>query len=173
VNINFFLAALSESYFNNTNLMDNIRLTREAKGFLKEFIQQRVNESPLFSEMPFYYKKVLEMMEGAKRSIPCPYQDQGVVLDATGDLHYCTNSRTIGNVHKRLTSSIYYDPENLTYRCRVIRDVCPTCEISCFVGVGLRKTVFPFLGFIVKESLRRAVGLITKHYLGSQTKPVK
>lgn len=50
--------------------MDNISFTPEAKGFLKKFLQQRINESPLFSEMPFYYKKVLEMMEGAKRSMP-------------------------------------------------------------------------------------------------------
>jgi MoaA/NifB/PqqE/SkfB family radical SAM enzyme len=95
------------------------------------------------------------MMDGAKRSIPCPYQDQGLVIDASGDVHYCVNSRTIGNLHQRSASSIYYDPENLAYRQQVTQEVCPTCEISCFVGVGLRKTVFPFLGFVGKQSVRR------------------
>ncbi|MCI0696945.1 radical SAM protein [candidate division KSB1 bacterium] len=168
VGINFVVAALSDSYFNNANLLDNITFTPEAKDFLRRFLKQQISESPLLSEGPFYYQKVLEMMDGAKRSIPCPYQDQGLVIDASGDVHYCINSRTIGNLHERSASDIYYDPENLAYRDHVRQEVCPTCEISCFVGVGLRKTVFPFLGFAGKQSYRRILDRITDHRLGSQ-----
>jgi MoaA/NifB/PqqE/SkfB family radical SAM enzyme len=157
VGINFVVAAFSESYYNNTNLSDNITFTPEAKEFLKKFLKERIAKSPVFSEMPFYYEKVLEMMDGAKRSIPCPFQDQGLVLDATGDLHYCVNSRTIGNIHQESASDIYYKVENLKYRNQVIEEVCPTCEISCFVGVGLRKKMFPFLGYIVKRGYKNLV----------------
>ena len=163
VGISFVVAALSESYFNNANLMENIAFTPEAKAFLKKFLKQQIDASPLLSELPFYYQKVLEMMDGAKRSIPCPYQDQGLVIDASGDVHYCVNSRTLGNLHQRSASSIYYDPENLAYRHQVTQEVCPTCEISCFVGVGLRKTVFPFLGFVGKQSVRRIFDRATEH----------
>ncbi len=153
--INFFMATLSESYFNNLNLADSITMTAEDRAFLEAFLRQRINESPLMSEMPFYYEKALEMLKGAKRSIPCPFQDQGIVLDANGDFHYCTNSRTVGNVHQRAPSSIYHDRENLAYRRRVRQETCPGCQISCFVGVGLRKTVFPFLGFTARHGARR------------------
>ena len=155
IGINFVVAALSSSYFNNENLKDNISFTPEAKDFLTKFLKERIKSSPLLSEMPFYYEKVLEMMDGAKRSIPCPFQDQGLVLDASGDLHYCTNSQTLGNIHQRSASSIYYDPENLKYRRKVKKEVCPECEISCFVGVGLRKKVFTFAEYLVKEGTRR------------------
>lgn len=161
VGSNFVIAALSESYFDNADLMNNIAFTPEAKDFLKTFLTERINHDPMFSEMPFYYAKVLEMMDGAKRSIPCPYQDQGLVLDANGDVHYCTNSRAIGNLYQLSASDIYYDPKNLAYRNRLTQEVCPTCEISCFVGVGLRKTVFPFLGFLTKQIYRKALHRIT------------
>jgi MoaA/NifB/PqqE/SkfB family radical SAM enzyme len=153
--LSFAVAAFSESYFNNLNLADNITLTREAKEFLRKFLQDRIAHGPVLSELPFYYEKALEMLDGAKRSIPCPYQDQGIVLDATGDLHYCTNSRTIGNVHQGSVSAFYYNKDNLAYRKRVTQEVCPGCSISCFVGVGLRKTMFPFLGFAAKQQVRR------------------
>lgn len=156
VDINFVLVALSESYFNNAGLMGNISFTPEAKAYLERFLRTRIDEAPLLSEMPFYYDKALAMLNGAKREIPCPYQDQGLVLDPSGDMHYCTNGDAIGNVLQQTPSAIYYGAKNLAYRDRVVREVCPTCQISCFVGVGLRKTLFPFLGFTAREFLRRA-----------------
>jgi glycosyltransferase involved in cell wall biosynthesis/MoaA/NifB/PqqE/SkfB family radical SAM enzyme len=153
--INFVVAALSESYFNNTNLSDNITFTPEAKEFLRTFLKERIKKSTLFSEMPFYYEKVLKMMDGAKRSIPCPFQDQGLVLDASGEVHYCTNSNSIGNIHQLSVSTIYSNSENLKYRRQVTKENCPECQISCFVGVGLRKKVIPFLGYLAKSGTSR------------------
>jgi len=155
VNINFVVAALSESYFDNKNLADNIMLNEEQKHFLALFLQERMKNSPSISEMPFYYEKALEMLNGAKRSMPCPFQDQGLVLNADGTLHYCTNSQTIGNVHERLPSDIYRDPKNLAYRKHLVAEVCPGCQISCFIGVGLRKTLFPFLWFLAERVFRK------------------
>lgn len=167
VGINFVVAAVSESYFNNADLVGNITFTPEAREFLRKFLKEQIREGSSFSEMPFYYEKVLEMMDGAERSIPCPYQDQGLVIDASGEVHYCTNSRSIGNVHKDSASAIYYDPNNLAYRLSIREEVCPKCEISCFVGVGLRKTVFPFLGFLLRHNFRKILERITNHLAGS------
>jgi len=153
--VSFVVAAFSESYFNNLNLAENITLTPEAKEFLRTFLRERIAHGPVLSEMPFYYEKALEMLDGAKRAIPCPFQDQGLVLNASGDLHYCTNSRAIGNVHQGSAAEFYYNKDNLAYRKQVTRDVCPGCSISCFVGVGLRKTMFPFLGFVARQQIRR------------------
>ena len=157
IGINFVVATLAESYFNNADLMDNIAFTPEAKKFLRKFLKERIKKSALFSEMPFYYEKVLEMMDGAKRSMPCPFQDQGIVLDASGDFHYCINSKAVGNIHQHTASSIYYDPKNLDYRRKVVEEICPGCEVSCFVGVGLRKKVFPFLGYLARNGSRRVL----------------
>ena len=155
IDINFVVAAMSESYFDNKNLAENIILNEEQRRFFARFLQERMKNSPLISEMPFYYEKSLEMLNGAKRSMPCPYQDQGLVLNADGTLHYCTNSQAIGNVHERLSSDIYKDPKNLAYRKHLVAEVCPGCQISCFIGVGLRKTLFPFLWFLADRVFRK------------------
>ncbi len=94
VGINFVVAAFSSTYFNNISLSDNVNFSPDAKEFLKKFLRERINKSPIFSEMPFYYEKFLEMMDEAERSIPCLFQDEGLVLDANGDVHYCINSET-------------------------------------------------------------------------------
>jgi sulfatase maturation enzyme AslB (radical SAM superfamily) len=114
-----------------------------------------MKNSPLISEMPFYYEKALEMLNGAKRSMSCSFQYQGLVLNSDGTLHYCTNSQTIGNVHEHLPSDIYKDPKNLAYRKHFVAEVCPDCQISCFIGVGLRKTLFPFLWFLAERVFRK------------------
>jgi MoaA/NifB/PqqE/SkfB family radical SAM enzyme len=155
--INFAVAALADSYFNNLDLADNVVFSPEAKAIVRRFLTKQISESPLISEAPFYYRKALEMLEGARRSMPCSFQDQGLVIDASGDVHYCINSRSIGNLHSRSASEIYYDPANLAFRRQVIEDVCPSCQVSCFVGVGLRKTVFPFLRFTAAEGSRRLI----------------
>jgi MoaA/NifB/PqqE/SkfB family radical SAM enzyme len=155
--ISFAVAALAGSYFNNLDLADNVVFTPEAKAVVRRFLTRQIDESPLLSEMPFYYRKALEMLDGTRRSMPCAFQDQGLVIDANGDVHYCINSRSIGSVHERSASAIYYDPLNLAFRRQVVEEVCPSCQVSCFMGVGLRKTVFPFLGFTVAEGSRRLV----------------
>ena len=35
---------------------------------------------------------------GYKRTMPCPFQRQGLMLNPTGELFYCENSAKIGNV---------------------------------------------------------------------------
>jgi MoaA/NifB/PqqE/SkfB family radical SAM enzyme len=162
VGINFAFAALSESYFNNLNLTENIKYTPESKVFLKRFIKERIEKSPLLSEMSFYYEKALEMMDGAKRTLPCLFQDQGLVLDSTGDLHYCINSQAIGNIYNDSTSIIYSKDKNLKYRQKLIKEICPNCEASCFIGVALRKKMFPFLKYIIKRNYKNSS--IYHHY---------
>ena len=101
-----------------------------------------------------------EVVAAARADLALTYirrAHQGLVIDANGDVHYCINSRSIGNLHERAASEIYYDPANLAFRRQVIEEVCSTCQVSCFVGVGLRKTVFPFVRFTVEEGSRRLI----------------
>ena len=35
---------------------------------------------------------------GYQRTMPCPFQSQGLLLNPNGDLHYCENSQKLGNV---------------------------------------------------------------------------
>jgi len=155
ITTNYGVAAYSDSYFNNTELTDAMTFSREDKEYLKGFLAERMAEGPALNDLPYYYESMIAMLDGAERSMPCLFQSQGLVLDPNGDVHYCINSKAIGNVKETPISRIYSDIDNLTYRDSLRTDRCSTCEISCFIGVGLRKTLFPYLGFLWRQAVRK------------------
>jgi hypothetical protein len=119
---------------------------------LAEFLRRQVAESSLLDSLAYYYAEVVENLEGApKRGLPCPFADQGLLLNPDGSLQYCHNSRPIGNALEKSSSKLYYAQENQAYRGTVQKEVCPSCRMSCLFFVSLRKEVFPFLSFIAKR----------------------
>ncbi len=53
---------------------------------------------------------------GYHRTMPCPFQSQGLLLNPNGDLHYCENSQKLGNVLDASAESLYFAAENLAHR---------------------------------------------------------
>jgi hypothetical protein len=86
--------------------------------------------------------------------MPCPFQSQGLLLNPTGDLHYCENSEKLGNVLDDPAETLYFKAENLAHRQQILDKVCPTCLSPCQVNVGAMKQVVPYVKF-----LRRAYQL--------------
>lgn len=155
--ITFQFAAMADGYYNNAALEDVITVNEEGKKDIVDFLQQQIAESSLFDALAYYYDDVIKQASGPrKRTLPCPFADQGLVLNPDGGLQYCHNSQPIGNVLTEGTSKLYYDEENLGYRTDTIKGkTCDTCQMSCLFFVSLRKEVFPFLSFMAK----RAVGI--------------
>jgi hypothetical protein len=111
-----------------------------------------VAESSLLDALAYYYAEVAENLQGAAaRGLPCPFADQGLLLNPDGSLQYCHNSRPIGNALEQGSGALYYEASNLAYRLKVRKDSCPSCRMSCLFFVSLRKEVFPFLSFIIKR----------------------
>ena len=53
----------------------------------------------MLSGQAFMYLHYADMIaNGYKRTMPCPFQSQGLLLNPNGDLLYCENSKKIGNV---------------------------------------------------------------------------
>ena len=85
---------------------------------------------------------------GYHRTMPCPFQSQGLLLNPNGDLHYCENSQKLGNVLDATAESLYFDKANLTHRQYLKTDVCPTCLSPCQVNVGAMKQFVPYAKFL-------------------------
>lgn len=152
----FFMAWVSETYYDNIDQEEQILLDSEAKKFLIDFLLERIAESPFLKGDAYYYAKVVNMLKGdRRRTMPCPFIDQGFVLDALGDIYYCNNSKKIGNVFLHTPTQIYYKDENLAYRDELAKATCPTCESSCLVGISLEKQIFPFLPFLLRRICRQ------------------
>jgi MoaA/NifB/PqqE/SkfB family radical SAM enzyme len=159
--ITFQIAAVADDYYHNSELEQVLAINDESRTGLSEFLKRRVAESSFFDALAYYYAEVVEHLQGASsRGLPCPFADQGLLLNPDGSLQYCHNSRPIGNALQKRSGDLYYAPENLAYRDKVRKDLCPSCRMSCLFFVSLRKEVFPFLSFLAK----RTVGVHRLHW---------
>ena len=160
--ITFQFAAMADGYYNNSDLADVINVDKAGRRSIVDFLKRRIAELSLFDALAYYYAEIIEQAQGAhKRSLPCPFADQGLVLNPDGSVQYCHNSSPIGNTLETPSSELYHSPENLDYRRDVIKgQTCDTCQISCLFFVSLRKEVFPFLSFMLK----RLVGVNRLHW---------
>ncbi|HEV8455464.1 MAG TPA: radical SAM protein [Gemmatimonadales bacterium] len=159
--ITFQIASVAEDYYHNSDVVDVLSVKAGDRNRLAEFLKRQVAESSLLDSLAYYYAEVVEHLEGAPtRGVPCPFADQGLLLNPDGSLQYCHNSHPIGNVLEKSSTELYFGQANLAYRGTVVKDNCPSCRMSCLFFVSLRKEVFPFLSFILK----RMVGVHRLHW---------
>ena len=116
---------------------------------MRKFFLDRVQEESVLSGQAFMYLHYADMIaNGYHRTMPCPFQSQGLLLNPNGDLHYCENSQKIGNVLDDAAESLYFGAENLAHRERLKSDICPTCLSPCQVNVGAMKQFVPYAKFL-------------------------
>jgi MoaA/NifB/PqqE/SkfB family radical SAM enzyme len=152
--ITFQIASLADDYYHNADIEKVLKVNNEGRMRMVEFLKRQLAESSLLDALAYYYAEVVENLQGAPtRGLPCPFADQGLLLNPDGSLQYCHNSRPIGNVLEKRSSELYYRQENLAYRDTVRKETCPSCRMSCLFFVSLRKEAFPFLSFVVKRML--------------------
>jgi MoaA/NifB/PqqE/SkfB family radical SAM enzyme len=150
--ITFQIAATAEDYYHNAEMDKVLRVDDQGRTRMVDFLKRQVAECSLLDALAYYYAEVVENLQGAPaRVLPCPFADQGLLLNPDGSLQYCHNSRPIGNALETGSSDLYYGESNLAYRRQVRKDSCPSCRMSCLFFVNLRKEVFPFLSFIIKR----------------------
>ena len=152
--ITFQVAATADEYYHNADVDQVLRVDNEGRRTMVKFLKQQVAQSSLFDALAYYYAEVVENLQGAPaRGLPCPFADQGLLLNPDASLQYCHNSRPIGNALAAPSSALYHAPENLAYRATVRKQNCPTCRMSCLFFVSLRKEGFSFLSFVAKRLL--------------------
>jgi hypothetical protein len=95
------------------------------------------------------YLHYAEMIaNGYHRTMPCPFQRQGLLLNPNGDLFYCENSAKLGNVLETSPRELYFGRTQLEGRERLKRETCPTCLSPCQVNVGAMKQIVPYVRFL-------------------------
>jgi MoaA/NifB/PqqE/SkfB family radical SAM enzyme len=141
----YYLAWTSENYYNNDQPGKEITIPEQKIPSVVRFFQHQIVENAVFSGRSYYYQKAIRLLKDNKRSFPCLFADQGIVLDSSGNVRYCNNSKQIGNVLHKDCGKIYYDQDNLAYRARLANEVCPTCNSECLTGIAAQKRLFPYI----------------------------
>ncbi len=79
-----------------------------------------------------------------KRLLGCAWKDEGVTLDARGELYYCAvASKSIGSLRKENGEKIFFDKKNIEYRKSIIDNSCDGC-IHDYHGQPESKNVLIF-----------------------------
>ncbi len=147
----FNMLRFTDAMLNNKELESTIGFGEREEAFMREFFLNRVQEESVLSGQAFMYLHYADMIaNGYKRTMPCPFKSQGLLLNPYGDLHYCENSKAIGNVLTTPVDQLYFDAQNLEHREEIKNNVCPTCLSPCQVNVGAMKQFIPYAQFLVR-----------------------
>jgi MoaA/NifB/PqqE/SkfB family radical SAM enzyme len=151
LDIVFNMLRFTDAMLNNKDLEATVGFHEREEEFMRNFFLNRVQEESLLSGQAFMYLHYADMISnGYKRTMPCPFRTQGLLLNPYGDLHYCENSKAIGNVLTTPAETLYFGAENLAHREEVKNNVCPTCLSPCQVNVGAMKQFVPYAKFLVR-----------------------
>jgi hypothetical protein len=143
----------TDAMLNNKSLQEQIGFRAREEEFMRRFFLDRVQEESLLSGQAFLYLHYADMIaNGYKRTMPCPFRTQGLLLNPYGDLYYCENSKAIGNVLTTPAETLYFDADNLAHREDVKNTICPTCLSPCQVNVGAMKQFVPYAKFLVRAA---------------------
>ena len=145
----FNMLRFTDAMLHNGHLKETIGFQDREETFMRKFFLDRVKEESVLSGQSFMYLHYADMIaNGYHRTMPCPFQSQGLLLNPNGDLHYCENSQKIGNVLDDSAESLYYKAENLAHRQQIKEQTCPTCLSPCQVNVGAMKQFVPYARFL-------------------------
>src|SRR4030095_7969629 len=145
----FNMLRFTDAMLHNKELQEKIGFREREETFMRKFFLDRVQEESVLSGQSFMYLHYADMIaNGYQRTMPCPFQSQGLLLNPNGDLHYCENSHKLGNVLDATAESLYFKAENLAHRQHLKDKVCPTCLSPCQVNVGAMKQFVPYAKFL-------------------------
>ena len=151
LDIVFNMLRFTDNMLHNKDLQASIGFGNREEQFMRKFFLDRVAEESILSGQSFMYLHYADMIaNGYHRTMPCPFQRQGLLLNPNGDLFYCENSQKLGNVLDTNVEQLYFDTANLASREAMKRDTCPTCLSPCQVNVGAMKQVVPYVKFLTR-----------------------
>jgi len=80
-----------------------------------------------------------------KRLMGCAWKDEGITLDARGELYYCAvASDSLGTLRRKSGSEIFFSEKNISYRKDIINNSCDGC-IHDYGGKPELRNVLVFL----------------------------
>jgi len=118
----------------------------------KEFFHYQMSQTRDLANR-FKYYSIFSWLNGKvpKRLLGCDWKDEGITLDARGELYYCAvASESIGSLRKEEGEKIFFDDKNIDYRKSIITNSCDGC-IHDYNGKAEFKNVWTFLRDTVKN----------------------
>lgn len=120
----------------------------------KEFFHYQMSQTKDLANR-FKYYSIFSWLnsKNPQRMLGCTWKDEGITLDARGELYYCAvASDSIGSLRKEKGEKIFFDDKNIEYRKSIIKNNCDGC-IHDYSGQPEFKNVLKFLSDTFKDRL--------------------
>ena len=119
---------------------------------MRQFFLERVQEESVLSGQAFMYLHYADMIaNGYKRTMPCPFRTQGLLLNPDGDavlLRELAAARQ--RARRRRRGHLLQGRATSPHRDAFKKTICPTCLSPCQVNVGAMKQFVPYAKFLVR-----------------------
>jgi len=118
----------------------------------KEFFHYQMSQTKDLSNRFKYYSIFTWLnSERPQRMLGCSWKDEGMTLDARGELYYCAvASDSIGSLRKEKGEKIFFANQNIEYRKSIIKNSCDGC-IHDYSGKPELKKIWKFLSDTIKN----------------------
>ncbi|MBX3131822.1 MAG: radical SAM protein [Gemmatimonadaceae bacterium] len=122
-----FRRAAQINRIENQDLYAEVQPTAAQDTALKAFFEHVRTNYDRSHARRIYYGMLLEMLNGAERSVPCLYRKAGLFVDHHGDLYVCTvASKNLGSALERDAEELYFG--SLAYRDEMACGPCRGCS---------------------------------------------
>ncbi|MFN7914455.1 MAG: radical SAM protein [Vicinamibacterales bacterium] len=160
LDIVFNMVRFSDSMLGNAELAAGaVKPIGRDEERLRQFFLERVRMDPLMDGQNYIHMHYADMIgNGYHREAPCPFQNQGIMLNPDGGLYFCENSEMLGNVVTDDAEELYFRASSQKHRDWVRDEQCPTCLSPCQMNVAAVKQVVPYVKFLVRASREKRRG---------------
>lgn len=118
----------------------------------KEFFHYQMSQTKSLPDK-FKYFSIFYWLNSTKpkRLLGCSWKDEGITLDARGELYYCAvASDSIGSLRKDEGEKIFFDDKNINYRKSIIKNSCDGC-IHDYSGKPELKNLLIFIKEFIQQ----------------------
>ncbi|QSV44854.1 polysaccharide pyruvyl transferase family protein [Geobacter benzoatilyticus] len=156
---------------NNHEKIKSIALNPDQKSFFADFLTSPATfiQTKLPSRRLFYSDLATRLLDSNKRSAPCYFKNEGVMLSASGELFTCSIcSVPLGNVIDNSASDLYFSAKATSIRTLQLTSVCQYCwhdQSGAWSPIELFKgTLFWFRVYGLSNKIRTAIMFFSYGY---------
>lgn len=136
----------SDKHFANYSVLHDPQKRQAAIEFIHRMIFKAKSLNDKFKYFSIFY---FLTDKTHKRLLGCMWQEEGITLDAKGNMYYCAvASKKIGSLREGKGNVIFFDEENLAYRNSIIKTRCRNC-IHDYSGKPHLNDILLFVKMIV------------------------
>ncbi|KMQ51545.1 radical SAM domain protein [Chitinispirillum alkaliphilum] len=132
----------------------------------KEFFHYQMTQATDLASRFKYYSIFCWLNDDTpKRKLGCAWKEEGVTLDAKGNIYYCAvESDCIGTLRNGKGEEIFFDKKNIEYRKHIIKNRCNNC-IHDYTGKPQFINVLLFLADVIKNRFAMNIYFVKARFL--------